>query len=152
SEYGTWLACDPHARAYEVLLDYRSKEIVKNYYNLPAAHLARPQKLTLCLKCHVAPEVNARPCVPELFHADGVSCESCHGPAGKWLGLHYQAAWKALDRAEKEALGFRTTKDVVVRARLCAGCHVGAPGMDVNHDLIAAGHPRLNFEFAAYQA
>src|SRR5262249_48335933 len=26
------------------------------------------------------------------------------------------------------------------------------PVRDVNHDLIAAGHPRLNFEFAAFQA
>jgi hypothetical protein len=41
----------------------------------------------------------------------------------------------------------------------CAGCHVGsqpAPGFrgvrDVNHDLIAAGHPRLNFEYAAFLA
>jgi hypothetical protein len=46
--------------------------------------------------------------------------------------------------------------DLGVRAATCAGCHVGAaasgetPLRDVNHDLIAAGHPRLNFEFATY--
>ena len=39
---------------------------------------------------------------------------------------------------------------------MCAGCHVGRDARDdlavrdVNHDLIAAGHPRLNFEFTAY--
>ncbi len=42
--------------------------------------------------------------------------------------------------------------DAAARARECANCHVGdrSRGMDVNHDLIAAGHPRLNFEYSAY--
>jgi hypothetical protein len=50
--------------------------------------------------------------------------------------------------------------DPAALARTCAGCHVGAaanvedglPRRDVNHDLIAAGHPRLNFEFGAFLA
>ena len=52
--------------------------------------------------------------------------------------------------------GLRDTKDLTSRAAICAGCHVGehsADGLtvrDVNHDLIAAGHPRLNFEFSAF--
>ncbi|MFM8893206.1 MAG: hypothetical protein ACKOTB_16590, partial [Planctomycetia bacterium] len=33
----------------------------------------------------------------------------------------------------------------------CVRCHVGDAEHEVNHDLIAAGHPRLFFEFAAYQ-
>src|SRR5437870_3137050 len=46
--------------------------------------------------------------------------------------------------------------DPKVRAETCAGCHVGAPAglgaplRDMNHDLIAAGHPRLNFDYATY--
>ena len=31
-------------------------------------------------------------------------------------------------------------------------CHVGDGSREVNHDLIAAGHPRLKFEYAAYYA
>src|SRR5207244_1023767 len=31
-------------------------------------------------------------------------------------------------------------------------CHVGSAKYDVNHDLIAAGHPRLRFELGAYLA
>jgi hypothetical protein len=54
--------------------------------------------------------------------------------------------------ADKERLGFRNTKDLVVRAQTCVDCHVGAADRDVNHDLIAAGHPRLRFEFGAYLA
>jgi hypothetical protein len=44
------------------------------------------------------------------------------------------------------------TKTIAGRAERCVACHVGTPGTDVNHDLIAAGHPRLNFEFGVYHA
>jgi len=46
--------------------------------------------------------------------------------------------------------------NLAVGSHTCAGCHIGAapkgnsPLRDVNHDLIAAGHPRLDFEFAAF--
>jgi hypothetical protein len=80
----------------------------------------------------------------------GVGCESCHGPAEKWRAEHYSPSWK--ERADKEAMGFRNTKDLAVRAAICAECHVGSPDKEVNHDLIAAGHPRLQFDFAAYLA
>ncbi len=52
----------------------------------------------------------------------------------------------------------KNTTDIAARAQVCAGCHVGQPDADgwpwrdVNHDLIAAGHPRLSFEFSAYMA
>jgi hypothetical protein len=42
------------------------------------------------------------------------------------------------------------TGDLLTRARQCVACHVGGGGLDVNHGLIAAGHPRLNFEYTAY--
>jgi hypothetical protein len=152
SEQTTWAKCDPHARAYLVLFEERSRVIVKNYYQLAEDRMAEPEKVTLCLSCHVAPDVSRKPGVPPLFHTDGVSCESCHGPAGRWLTQHYQPAWKQQGPAEKSALGFRLTRDLLVRARLCADCHVGKAGMEVNHDLLAAGHPRLNFELASFQA
>lgn len=152
SEYTTWASCDPHARAYQVLFDERSVRIVKNLHGLSDEQRAHPEKVTLCLNCHVAPGTHGEPCIPQLFQGDGVSCESCHGPSQKWLTRHYQASWRQLDPAEKEALGFRPTKDLVSRAKLCVECHVGAGELDVNHDLLAAGHPRLNFEFASYEA
>jgi hypothetical protein len=58
--------------------------------------------------------------------------------------------------AQKKELGLQDTKSLANRAALCAGCHVGEHSddglivRDVNHDLIAAGHPRLNFEFSAF--
>ena len=91
--------------------------------------------------------------------ADGVGCEACHGPAERWLGEHTKATWLALgDARYSPAWGMRDTPNLRVRAETCVGCHVGAPAQrseparDVNHDLLAAGHPRLNFEFSAYLA
>jgi hypothetical protein len=50
--------------------------------------------------------------------------------------------------------------DGLARATTCAGCHVGAPlkahdhpklpRREVNHDLIAAGHPRLLFDLPSF--
>jgi hypothetical protein len=96
---------------------------------------------------------------PEL-NQDGVGCESCHGPAERWLAEHTSFTWDTVGIAAREAVGFFDTKDMARRAKICADCHVGThkghadggpfPPRDVNHDLIAAGHPRLNFELAAY--
>ncbi len=152
SEQTTWAARDPHARAYEVLFDLRSRVIVKNLEGLTDIRQAHPEKMTLCLQCHVSPAVAARPGIPARFHADGVSCETCHGPAEAWLTQHYRPAWKQLSQTEKAATGFRATRDLPTRVSDCVACHVGLPGMEVNHDLLAAGHPRLQFEFASFQA
>jgi Cytochrome c554 and c-prime len=182
SEYTTWAIYDPHAKAYEALLTERSRGIQDrlNQYE-PTNRRVKAEDNALCLKCHAtpagklplpsgeragvrgeAPETNLPPPTPlssgargkdravshELIY--GVSCESCHGPAEKWRAEHYSPNWKV--RTDKEALGFRNTKDLAVRAAICAECHVGSPDREVNHDLIAAGHPRLQFEFAAYLA
>src|SRR5205823_410550 len=141
-----WIAHDPHARAYDVLLDERSIVIAKQL-GINAAH-----EQSLCLKCHVLPEYRSARVAPRFRKEDGVGCESCHGPAERWVNEHYRENWRAKTLAEKDALGMRDTKNLAGRARTCVRCHVGAPGMDVNHDLIAAGHPPLRFEFAAFHA
>lgn len=48
--------------------------------------------------------------------------------------------------------GMTDTASLLGRAQTCVKCHVGAAGMDVDHDLLAAGHPRLYFEFSAFHA
>jgi hypothetical protein len=83
---------------------------------------------------------------------DGFGCESCHGPADKWIKPHTSAAWAKRPDAEKRALGFQPMDSLADRVRVCTACHVGSGERDVNHDLIAAGHPRLNFEFDTYYA
>jgi hypothetical protein len=84
----------------------------------------------------------------------GVGCEACHGPAEKWLKPHSLPDWKKdyPEPADKEKLGMWPIHKSYERARRCVTCHVGSSTSDMNHDLIAAGHPRLNFEFTVFMA
>lgn len=160
NEHTTWVTADAHSRAYDALLTDRSKSI---------AHLlskgkpeTKAHEDARCLACHVtpsAPTVGAAATdLVDTIRRDGVGCESCHGPAQDWLAAHTTFGWK--DRNDKASTGFADMRNYSTRAQTCAGCHVGAPAdplknlplRDVNHDLIAAGHPRLNWEFSAYAA
>ncbi|MBN9118125.1 MAG: hypothetical protein J0I06_03000 [Planctomycetes bacterium] len=130
---------DPHARAYQVLFNSVSKRIASLMELPKPAH-----ETSLCLKCHAVEAVQ-----PAEALSEGVGCCGCHGPAKKWLTVHYQPAWKALSHREKwEQYGFLPVQNLTTRAVNCAGCHVGDATREVNHELIAAGHPRLTFEFA----
>lgn len=149
-EATTWAFSDPHAQAYQTLRSKRSQLIEKNLH--PDRPNAQAVDDELCLNCHVKPNILRETRSARFHFADGVGCESCHGPSQNWLEQHYQASWQQLHPAEKEAMGFRPTRDLVGRARVCIECHVGVGDIEVNHDLVAAGHPRLRFEFAAYLA
>ena len=149
SEYTTWVLYDSHAKAYQVLLNDRSRLIKKNLGRLSSAKEA--QEDPLCLRCH-AMNPDQGPQRDGFVRDFGVGCESCHGTGQKWLGEHYARDWKLKDASEKIRLGYRPLKSLEERANLCVTCHVGDRNKDVNHELIAAGHPRLNFEFGAFQA
>jgi hypothetical protein len=149
SEYSTWAANDKHARAFQVLYEDRSEWIVRNLYG-PKAKKATETEL--CLKCHASHDGDTTKVGDRFQLADGVGCESCHGGAEKWLTRHYEAGFKGLSLEEKAKLGMRPLKDLAYRAKLCTECHVGTADKECNHDLLAAGHPRLNFEFSAYHA
>jgi hypothetical protein len=151
SEYTTWVLYDKHNKAYQALLDDRSRLIEKNLRQLPSIKDAHAEIDQLCLRCHAMNAENG-PQRDSFVRDFGVGCESCHGPAQQWLGLHYARDWKTKSAEEKLALGFRPLTSLEERAKLCASCHVGNRDKEVNHDLLAAGHPRLNFELGAFQA
>ena len=91
--------------------------------------------MPFCLQCHATP-------VPEragLSRQDGVGCESCHGPARRWISIHYLSDWSGKSVQEKRRFGMLPTKDLVSRAEACVDCHVGSVHAQVDHDLIAAG-------------
>jgi hypothetical protein len=141
------MTTDPHSRAYLVLLEERSRRIARNL-RLPDG---KAEKAPECLRCH------ATPGVPSTGNghcqvSEGVSCESCHGRAERWLSEHYLPGWRQKSDDEIKALGMLPTKDLLARARMCVSCHVGHGDAEVNHDLIAAGHPRLRFEYGAFLA
>ncbi|MEI6240880.1 MAG: multiheme c-type cytochrome [Planctomycetia bacterium] len=139
-----WMNDDPHSRAYEVLHEPRSRRMAR-LLGLGEAHRARE-----CLACHSMQNERREPLPPEVL-ADGVGCSSCHGDSTQWQQVHTLPEWKRLSIAEREALGYRDLGSVATRINNCLPCHVGDASQEVNHDLIAAGHPRLSFEFAAYQ-
>ncbi|MFP6769967.1 MAG: multiheme c-type cytochrome, partial [Planctomycetaceae bacterium] len=153
SSYSVWIQRDTHARAFSTLHGKASRAIVQALGWKQPAHQA-----VACLNCHAlpAPADGGTGHLPQLA-SDGVSCEACHGPAGRWLPLHVRKGWaetrrRTTDQELWSRLGFVNTENIQFRARVCAGCHVGGPGRDVNHDLIAAGHPRLNFELSNFHA
>lgn len=147
AEYSIWIQDDVHAKAFSVLYNDESKLMAK------LMHLDKPaHEAPLCLNCH-APQ-NDPPFDDHVADyselLDGVGCESCHGAAHKWLAPHVRRDWSSKSPEEKAKFGFRDTKDLWTRSMVCADCHVGEPGRDVNHDLYAAGHPRLFYEMAAF--
>src|SRR5262245_36411205 len=85
----------------------------------------------------------------EMATNAGIGCETCHGAAKQWIAVHYE---RDISRERLLDLGMVDTKNLFLRARLCASCHVGSAENDMNHDMIAAGHPPLRFEQASFEA
>lgn len=157
NEYSSWLAKDPHVRAYDALLSERGKSIAKNLGG-PEAH-----KDIRCLACHVTPQLAMAQAKSNDPLDLGVGCESCHGSASKkWLSEHTTAGWKKLANHDKQKAydgsGMNYLSNPVIQSQVCTGCHIGAPAdeergiplRDANHDIMAAGHPRLIFESTTF--
>lgn len=147
SSYSVWATRDPHARAHRVLSDPLAARIVTALAARDPATAAVPAPQNrACIGCHAT--------AGGEFAATGVSCESCHGPAGDWLVAHTLPGWKT----PGNTLGMVDLADPTTCALRCAACHVGGPPTadgavrEVSHDLIAAGHPRLAFELRSSKA
>lgn len=153
NESVTWEEKDPHSRAFAVLrTDLGRVMSEKLKYDVTAA--------TQCLTCH-ATDKHARGVnlsIDEQFiRGDkvGVGCVACHDgpdPAVKkgWRGEHYEikssgVEWRTYEPEKKAAAGLRNLRDPVVKANLCASCHVGNPaeGKVLTHEMYVAGHPPL---------
>jgi len=145
NEYVQWSALDPHARATETLLSERSQRMVEALCWKPAHREPR------CLECHGERTDNLNGVSHDAL---GTGCRSCHGAGGDWVNSH--SGWGDLAENERrqryEKSGMVWLRDTGTLARTCAGCHVGATTQSVDHDMIAAGHPRLNFELGSYLA
>lgn len=142
NEFTTWERDDRHSKAYEVLLNERSKRIARNL-GLEAAHTA-----SLCLDCHANnPAQNLR--ARQFQVSDGVGCEACHGASTRWLGIHVSGR---STHEQNVAAGMFPTEDPAERARLCVSCHFGEERKFVNHRIMGAGHPRMSFELDTFTA
>ena len=141
-EWTRYTRNDPHAHAYDSLDSPRSQRIFQSW-NQTAN---RPYQRQDCLGCHAQPEapVDLSREAHRSWFGGGIGCESCHGPARDWLGPHARPQHK-----DHERLQPRPLHSARLQAESCLGCHVGDAIRQVDHDLIAAGHPRLQFDFAA---
>src|SRR5947209_4036121 len=113
NEYSTWAGQDKHARAYQVLSNDVSDRIAR-ILKLKSPPNQNPK----CLACHalaVAPDMRAQ----SFDISDGVSCESCHGPAAGWLGPHTVEEWEKRSGDQKAKLGMRDLRDLAIRSHTC---------------------------------
>ncbi len=147
SEYLLWLEKDPHAKSWRTINSPRSLAILSQLGIWRDNKIVKPDAYKNCLACHNSDsnlEVDAAS--PQI--AEGVGCESCHGASERWYGQHYQG--ESMRRYAVENLGLTDMKSLVQRAKACTLCHVGGQDRDMNHDIIAAGHPALYFDMAVY--
>jgi len=143
NEYSTWILQDKHSRAYQVLTGEVGERMAR-ILKLNSTAEQSPK----CLACHAlntTPEQRGRP----FEISEGVSCESCHGPASAWLGPHTTRDWP---HEKSVALGMRDTRNVIHRTELFLECHLGTKEKFVDHEMIAAGHPDLYFELDSFSA
>jgi len=126
-----------HSRAFSVLSGARARQITATL------GMGEPTSAPACLGCHATPTngaVGAR-----FVTRDGVGCEACHGAASGWIASHYAVG---ASHANNVARGMIPLEKPIVRAGLCLDCHYGSAraGQFVTHRIMAAGHPRINFE------
>jgi hypothetical protein len=141
NEYYTWLSSDRHAQAYNVLFSERSARVARNMRLKGKAY-----QETVCLDCH-STNVPARTVSGKVDIEDGVQCEACHGPASGWRAEHTMAGWT---HEQSVARGMIDLRSVPTRASGCLSCHLGNDKKEVDHELIASGHPILAFELDNY--
>lgn len=139
NEYFTWQRKDAHSNAYNLLLTDASKRIAANL------GIGKAEEAEACLTCHsdYVPEARRG---RRYSLSEGVGCEACHGGAENWLGPHVTGN----THAENVADGLYPLADPVNRARLCLSCHMGNDDKPIDHRIMGAGHPPLEFELDTF--
>lgn len=130
-----WWFDDRHFASADPFLDRGVKQVkIARLYGLSPKQMARGD--SICMDCHGS-FATGRQRNPVQ---DGVSCQSCHGPAADYLEVH-QEGEKSLGRERpgfKKAVqnGMRDFWQREVRLRNCASCHYVT-----DPRLISSGHP-----------
>src|SRR5947209_16990155 len=110
-----------------------SRRVAESLGVSPAQSSAR------CTVCHSPLQSVAPAQLAPTAHGDeGVSCESCHGPAGGWLRGHTRKDWTYNTPV---GAGMRDLRSIYIRATACVACH-----QNLAPELLKAGHPDLFFE------
>jgi hypothetical protein len=105
-QYNKWMA-GPHASAMKSL----SNEASKKY--AAANGIADPAKEASCLKCHATFHQVDSKLKAGITEAEGVSCESCHGPGSRYKGM---SIMKNRELSMKNGL-------ILPEKEVCITCH-----------------------------
>ena len=130
SDQNSWWETDRHFSAIDPFANKSQKNVqIARLYGLSRSEMTKGNRL--CMDCHgtvISGEESA-----EVF--DGVSCESCHGPASDYKKPH-SADNPPNGYSVGKDFGMVLLEDVTARAEACAQCHyINDPG------LISTGHP-----------
>ena len=159
AEYPLWLENDPHAKSWRTLCSPSSLAMLERLNIMQSGKMVNAVAFDNCLACHNSTrgyeaasklnhsELNHSKPNHRVFNAEGVGCANCHGRSQNWRSDHYRLQ---RDNASNATIGLAPNKDLFVRARVCAACHIGDSDRDMNHDIIAAGHPALHYEFTTF--
>ena len=142
NEYSIWVLQDKHAKAYDALTGPVGERMGR------ILNLGKSEQAAKCLACH-ALDVPADARAKTFEANEGVSCESCHGPASAWLGPHTTRDWT---HEKSVAAGMYDTRNLVRRTDKCLECHLGTREKFVDHEMLAAGHPDLYFELDSFSS
>jgi hypothetical protein len=139
-QFTVWSQYDfHHHRPFATLETARSERLVD------VLKIGNPAQSPRCTVCHAPFQtVPAERLGKDAKISEGVSCESCHGPAENWLRSHTRKDYTHEDRVHA---GMRDLKNFYVRANTCVACH-----QEVDTDLLRAGHPALIFELDGQSA
>lgn len=125
-ETHVWRAT-PHAQTFESLArNPRAQEITSRL------GMTSVKRNDLCIQCHftMQDQSDGRPRA-----VAGISCESCHGAARDWIGIHNNYGGPGVTRetepaahrdgrlGRSEALGMRNTRNLYLIASSCLHCH-----------------------------
>lgn len=125
NEQQVW-ANTPHARTFQELHQKDRAKVIARKMGLRSI-----KRGNVCLNCHYTSQhQNGRTKI-----ISGVSCESCHGAAKKWVSIHNDYGGPGQNRqtespehkkARREAaisLGMRNPSNIYLIARSCFQCH-----------------------------
>jgi hypothetical protein len=152
SEVATWKTT-PHSTTFLTL--HQKKEATDIAKKLGLSSIKRGQ---VCIECHYTPQASEGAAQAKAI--SGVSCESCHGAAQKWVKLHADYGGPTATKAgESEAhkaqringsiaAGMRNPHNLYLVAQSCFRCHT-VP----NEKLVNVGKHKAateNFELVAW--
>ena len=167
----TWVRDDFHYQAFSVLLNDQSRQMAKRLGIVDAKGESAVHQDRRCLSCHTSIPVNQMALDGDLVTHDtttdsrytiGVSCEGCHGPAGRkedgpsgWEDAHVvETRWRTMNPKTKfDEFGYWDIHSPRTQARICLSCHLGNVEQKkvITHEMYAAGHPPLpSFELSQF--